>query len=334
MKEVVVHRATIRKDVISIFSNPSMLNSIINATVVDYRGQEEKGRGRGVTLDILTHFWHETYNAYTVGSTDKIPLIRHDLQKDQWQSIARVIVYGFSVLRYFPLRISPVIVCTCLFGEESLTKQFLLDSFRVFLTQEDRTVFDTCLGEDCDLMDEDVIDFLSTWKCFRVPTKENIKDIIFELAHQELVQKPRYVVHCWSLILKMLQYDDTFKTQEGVLQTYENRKPTAKKVIKLLQAETTSELERSTLDHLKRYIRSLEGKALERFLHFISGSDCLACDSIEITFNALSGLQRRPIAHTCGPRLEIATTYESFGDLASEFNNIMKDEQAWSFDIV
>lgn len=317
-----------------IFSDPCILNKVIHAIVKDYRGQEEKGRGKGVTLDILTHFWHEAYNDYTAGSTDKVPIIRHDLQKDQWQSIARVIIYGYSVLKYFALRISPVIICTCLFGEESLTKQFLLDSFRAFVTQEDRMVIDECFTDDCNPHDEDVLDFLSTWKCCKVPTKENIKDIIFELAHQELVQKPRYVVHCWSSLLKMLQYDTTFKTQEGILQMYENRKPSAKKVIKLLHVETTSELERLTLDHLKRYIRSLEGKALERFLHFISGSDCIACDSIEITFNGLAGLQRRLIAHTCAPSLEISTTYESFGDLASEFNNILKDDQAWSFDIV
>lgn len=57
-------------------------------------------------------------------------------------------------------------------------------------------------------------------------------------------------------------------------------------------------------------------------------------DSIEITFTSLSGLQRRPIVHTCGPTLEIPTTYESFTDLAEEFNNVMREEQAWSFDIV
>jgi hypothetical protein len=98
-------------------------------------------------------------------------------------------------------------------------------------------------------------------------------------------------------------------------------------VIKLLHVDTTSELER--LDHLKRYIRSLEGKALES-VHFISGSDRIACDCIEITFNSL----RRTIAYTCAPSLEISRTYESFADLASEFNNILKDDQAWSFDIV
>jgi hypothetical protein len=41
-----------------------------------------------------------------------------------------------------------------------------------------------------------------------------------------------------------------------------------------------------------------------------------------------------PISHTCGPKLEVPTTYESYADVASEFKNILKDEQAWSFDII
>ena len=120
LKEVVVHRATIRTDVICIFTDPNILSNLINVKVIDNRGQEEKGKGKGVILDVLTHFWQEFFTVHTVGSTEKTPLIRHDMQKDQWQSIARVIVYDFTVLNYFPLKLSQLIITTCLFGEESL----------------------------------------------------------------------------------------------------------------------------------------------------------------------------------------------------------------------
>lgn len=334
VRAVIVHRTTIRQDVIAIFNDADVLNCLVCPTVIDYSGREEKGKGKGVMLDVLTHFWHEVYNTYCFGSSDKIPMIRHDMQKNDWQSIARVIVYGYNLLKYFPMKISPALLCTCLFGEDNLGRELLLNSFRDYVTLEDRRVFDNCMNENCDLEDEDILDFLSMFKCFKLPTKDNIKEIMFELAHQELLQKPRYIIHCWSPVLRMLQYDDIFKTQEGILQLYTSRQPTAKKLIKLINAETGNEIERLTIDHLKRYIRSLEGKAIERFLHFITGSDCITCTSIEVTFSNLSGLQRRPIAHTCGPCLEIPTTYESYGDLASEFNNLLKEGQSWSFDIV
>ena len=59
-------------------------------------------------------------------------------------------------------------------------------SFSAYVTRDDRTVIDTCLSEDCDPNDEEILEFLSMWKCCRVPTKENIEAIMFELAHQEL----------------------------------------------------------------------------------------------------------------------------------------------------
>ena len=103
-----------------IFTDPNILNNLINIKVIDNRGQEENGKGKGVILDVQTHFWQECFTVHTAGSTEKTLLIRHAMQKDQWQSIARVIVYDFTVLNYFPLKLSQLIITTCLFGEESL----------------------------------------------------------------------------------------------------------------------------------------------------------------------------------------------------------------------
>ena len=38
--------------------------------------------------------------------------------------------------------------------------------------------------------DDDVLELLSSYKCFRLPSKEAMPNIIFELAHQELIQIP------------------------------------------------------------------------------------------------------------------------------------------------
>jgi hypothetical protein len=52
------------------------------------------------------------------------------------------------------------------------------------------------------------------------------------------------------------------------------------------------------------------------------------------SFSTLSGLERRPIARTCAPLIEIPSTYESYLALAEEFLNIIRGYQSWSFDIV
>ena len=40
--------------------------------------------------------------------------------------------------------------------------------------------------------DEDTKDFLRSYKCLRVANVENISEIIFQLAHQEIVQTKIY----------------------------------------------------------------------------------------------------------------------------------------------
>ena len=45
-------------------------------------------------------------------------------------------------------------------------------------------------------------------------------------------------------------------------------------------------------------------------------------EKIEVTFSNLKGAQRRVIAHTCGPMIEVPATYESYCEFKEEFLNI------------
>ena len=161
--------------------------------VIDARSEPEAGQGKEVLLDIMTCFWQECFTALTNGSNEKIPYIRHDLQKPEWKAIARVLVYGYQKMKYFPLQRSNLSVALCLFGEKSITPVFLLNSSREYIAAEDREVLDIWLRDDFDPQDhhgnddDDVLEFLSTFKCFRKPDKDNIRSIISELAHQELI---------------------------------------------------------------------------------------------------------------------------------------------------
>lgn len=124
-------------------------------------------------------------------------------------------------------------------------------------------------------------------------------------------------------------------TSVNTLQEFVKSKvPTAKKIVKLFKAEPSNEAERQSIDHLKRFVKSLEGKALSKFLHFVIGSDMITCDAISVTFTSLDGFQRCPLARTCVPLIELPSTYKSCIALAEEFSNIMKQEQAWLFDVI
>lgn len=199
---------------IEIFTDPDVSACLLDVIAIDSRGQQEEGRGKGVLLDVLTEFWQNVFTPLTVGSGEKVPFIRHDLQRPQWEAIARVLVYGYKTVQYFPINLSELFLVSCLFGE-------------------DREVLDACLSDPFDPDDKDTFKFLSTFKCFRMPSKDNIQ----KLAHQELIQKPRYVVKAWARAVDSLRSHYHFQTLEGLKRLYDTKRPTAKRIIKLFRAE-------------------------------------------------------------------------------------------------
>ena len=182
--------------------------------------------------------------------------------------------------------------------------------------------------------DDDVLEVLSSYKCYKNPTKENIELIITRLAHQELVRKPRYISNCWKPIITSLKSFSQFRSLDSMIEMYGAKKPTGKKVIKLLVANPQNESERNSFDHLKRYIKSLDEVALRAFLQFTTGIDVIAVTEKTVSFNSLDGAHRSPIARTCGPVLEVPTTYQSYNELAEEFANLISNKEAWGFTIV
>ena len=161
--------------------------------VIDERGKEEEGNGIGVTRDVLTTFWHQLFTSASLGDKDKVPCIRHDYQKSVWESIARILVYGYKTAGYFPVALSNAFLASCLFGEDAIDEDYLLTSFRGHITSDEREVFDKIQNGDFVENDDDLLEFLGNYKTFTNPTKENICKIIYQLAHQELIQRPRYM---------------------------------------------------------------------------------------------------------------------------------------------
>ena len=90
------------------------------------------------------------------------------------------------------------------------------------------------------------------WGCRKTPTAENIDSVILELAHQELIQKPKYIASCWSPILKLLQsgQDPSFQSIDVTAKLYEEKQPTAKKINKLFRAKISNDAERQAMGHL------------------------------------------------------------------------------------
>ncbi|CAB3991128.1 Werner syndrome ATP-dependent helicase-like 1 [Paramuricea clavata] len=292
-----------------------------------FDGSAEKGEGVCVARDVLASFWQVFVDSLAVGVQEKVPSIRHDHQKMQWVAIVSILIYGYLREKYFPISLSLV-------KKESLTNHDLLQSFRMYISDDERETFDKCCNGELSPDDEEVLELLSSYKCHRIPNAENIRLIFSELAHQELIQKPKYVVHCWAPHIQTLKSFPPFQSTEVLKEMYDEKRPSSRKVIKLLNFVPTNYAENQCLDHLKRYIKSLQGQSLTRFLQFTTGSDIIVTEQIKVNFVAAQGFARRPIAHTCAPLLELPSTYQCYNDLAEEFSNILADKLSWAFDIV
>lgn len=109
--------------------------------------------------------------------------------------------------------------------------------------------------------------------------------------------------------------------------------PTNAKVISMLQASPVTSAEGETLAHMKRFIRGLDEGKLATFLRFTTASDVLVTDTLKVVFTSHEGLQRRPVAHTCGFTLEVPSTYSSFCELREEFMGILNAD-GWEMNIV
>ena len=102
--------------------------------VIDDHGRLEKGEGPGVLRDVLSTFWQHIFTSLTLGHVEKVPSIRHDHQKHEWEAIGRVLLYGFKEAGYVPVCLSPVFLASCLHGEETITEIDLLLSFKSYIT--------------------------------------------------------------------------------------------------------------------------------------------------------------------------------------------------------
>ena len=303
VKEIAIHQSNVLKDMIMAFKDKRVLDCCLEILFISDNGKVEEGRGSGVQREALSIFWREFYNSLGVGASEKVPSIHHDYQKSEWQSIARVLVTGFTKLGYFPITLSRAFVVSCLFPEESLSTEWLLESFHSCISKDESDSLKRSVTADCSdpSEDHDILEVLSSYKCYRMVTKNNMPRIIEELAHQELVQRPKYVANAWSPIVKVLKRHKEFESVDSLVNLFEAKRPTQKKVSKLLTSKPTTDAQRECFSHLKRFVKSLDDNLLSAFLQFVSGSNIIAVDSIEVAFSKDSGAARKVVARTCGP---------------------------------
>jgi len=330
-----IHRTTVKQDLIKEFQDPSILDKEIEFKLINGRGDIEAGEGIGVAREVYSLFWNEFAISMTIGERERVPFVRHDHFIEEWQSMGRILVKGFTSVDYFPTFLSKASVCFCLFGTE-VNDDIFLSSFKRYLSPLEEDLIDHILNsKELPEQMEELLDFLERFQCRSVVKKENVCRLLLEIAKQELVQKPHLMISAWRPILQnYLANYPQFQSIMGVTSLYEELTPTPKKVLNNILCNPSTDAERDALKFLQRFIRGLDHEKIAKFLQFTTGMDVMGTSPLKITFSTSQGFGSRPIAHTCSPLLELPTTYTNFVELREEFENILNQKTIWEIDIV
>lgn len=291
---VKLHRVNLLEEMIGQFKDEILLKHNLRYTYIDEKGADVDG----ISRDVYAAFWTELMDHTAEGEDLRVPSLCPKWQEEEWKSIGRILLKGFQDHGYFPCRLSPAFAVALIFGENEVSDDVLFESLLFYVSQSERNLIKAALKEGLSDEDQDeLIDLLDRLDVTAIPTKENLKSILLKVAHKQLIQKPRYASKKISITagssLKKL-----FGSPQGVLQMYENKKPTTKKLLKLLSASPSTQAENQSFRFLQQYIRGLDDAGLRRILRFVTGSDVICVNKIEVMFTAVDGLGRRPVAHT------------------------------------
>ncbi|CAG2203536.1 unnamed protein product [Mytilus edulis] len=261
-----IHRASALMDMIIHFKDPNITTVDIDAIMVLDNGKEEAGEGDGVFRDCITQFWDEFYEQSTEGRIFKVPVLRHDFQKEEWKAVSRIIRKGFEVSGYWPISIMPAIFEECIHGS---IESSLIELFSDYLPEMESQIVKKAISNFNDVDQDDFLEFLDSHSCRKLVNSENVLPIIGELTQKELIQQPRY-----------LQV-----TPGKLQQIYQEMKPTSKEILKSLSVpENMREAERLCAGFLKRYIKDLDGEKQKAFLRFCTGCEGRdTFDKLEVT---------------------------------------------------
>lgn len=158
-----------------------------------------------------------------------------------------------------------------------------------------------------------LVGILSRFGCREMPTAINLRQLLIQVAKHELLVTP--VAAVYSLNFGVPADHRSFWEQFTVHDLYKlykalNATP-ALVVQDISEPDAMNKAQERVFGFLTTYVRNMSTKTLRLILRFVTGSSVRIGKTIKVEFNNLSGLARRPSAHTmsCDCVLELPITY-------------------------
>ena len=316
-----IHRAVVLNELIQVFKDPTISDKAVQYIFVDEQGHD----AQGVSRDVYSAFWEAFLLKFTDGEGFRIPVLSNELGDTEWEAVGRILLKGYRDHRYFPVSIAPGFFVALCHGENAVTPEILKTSFLSYLSISEKELIEQALsGEEHD--QDDLIELLDRFECRVIPKQENLLSHILQIAHRVVIQEPKYALDALQRVGNPFWITE-FPNIDSILTMYEKLQPSVQKVLALLKASPVTKEQNDSLKYMQRFVRGRNKDQLKHLLRFLTGSDMLCVSSIEITFVVRHGVGRVPTAHTCGPVLELPSTYVSYADFRNEWESILQAKE-------
>ena len=316
-----IHRAVVLNELIQVFKDPTISDKTLQYIFVDEHGHD----AQGVSRDVYSAFWEAFLLKFTDGEGFRIPVLSNELADTEWEAVGRILLKGYRDHRYFPVSIAPGFFVALCHGENAVTPEILKTSFLSYLSISEKELIEQALsGEEHDR--DDLIELLDRFECRIIPEQENLLSLILQIAHRVVIQEPKYALDALQRVGKHFWITE-FPSIDSILTMYEKLQPSVQKVLALLKASPVTKEQSDSLKYMQRFVRGRNKDQLKHLLRFLTGSDMLCVSSIEVTFVVRHGVGRVPTAHTCGPVLELPSTYVSYPDFRNEWESILQAKE-------
>lgn len=334
-----IRRSNLYNDVLKLFDKPEVLShyplriSFVSEMAVDVGG---------VCRDMLSGFWEEAYRQLFDGSTLMTPVVHAQSNMSTFATLGRILSHGYMVEGFLPVRIAFPTLAAMLLGQGvTVSDEVLIHSFADSLHSVEASLIKGSLAVASKSFTTGVqsklISLFSRFGSRQLPTPHNLRQQIVQVAHYEFLIKPMAALSMIHLGIPVNEQPFwKSKSVDDLHSLYTCLTATPSKVLEIMEEpEFVNPAQERVYGYLVQFIGNMKPGEVRNFLRFVTGSSVLSYAPIKVTFNDLSGLARRPIAHTCDNCLELPTNYSTYIDFTSEFEAILSDtEYSWSMDAI
>lgn len=120
----------------------------------------------------------------------------------------------------------------------------------------------------------DFLEMILRVNCHSIPEGDQVCLTVRSIAQEEITQEPKYTLdEITSTVRESLRM--FLPNQDVTHEIYESKKPSARKIIKMLDSNPIDEDRSTSLSYLKKFIKGLDDTIFKTILSFFTGAEMI-----------------------------------------------------------